>query len=264
MAEEPPAAPGSGPAIAPTTAPGIAFNYRYAFRLPGQKIASVQEQHAQACEKLGLSRCRIAGMRYRLVNERDIEAMLAFKLDPAIARQFGKAGIETVANNEGMLIDSEISGDDAGAAIAAANRSEAQLSDDLERIEAQLARAGLAAAERDRLQAEAQQLRQTIRANRDARDEQRESLATTPMVFQYGSGDLVPGFDTHSPMRQALEAAGDNLIGGAAFLFVALATLLPWGVLLLLLWWLVRRLAPKFGSRRAAGPEPQAGGSVES
>lgn len=261
VAEAPPAA-GSGPAIAPTAAPGIAFNYRYAFRLPGQKIAGVQEQHAQACEKLGLARCRISGMRYRLVNERDIEAMLAFKLDPTIARQFGKAGIETVARNEGMLIDSEISGDDAGAAIAAANRSEAQLSDDLERVEAQLARSGLAAAERDRLQAEAQQLRQTIRANRNARDEQRESLATTPMVFQYGSGDLVPGFDTHSPMRQALEEAGDNLIAGAAFLFVALATLLPWALLLLVVFWLSRRFGPKLAARRAS--EPQADTPPES
>lgn len=264
VAAEPPPAPGSGPAVAPTAAPGIAFNYRYAFRLPGQKIASVQEQHAQACERLGLARCRIAGMRYRLVNERDVEAMLAFKLDPAIARQFGKAGIETVANNEGMLIDSEISGEDAGAAIAAANRSEAQLSDDLERVEAQLGRSGLAAAERDRLQAEAQQLRQTIRSNRDVRDEQRESLATTPVVFEYGSGDLVPGFDTHSPVRQALETAGDNLIGGAAFLFVALATLLPWAALLLLLWWLMRWLGPKLGPRGASGSEPKTAESVES
>src|SRR5688572_25971917 len=69
----------SGPNIAITAAPGVAFNYRYAFRLPAQSIASVQEQHAQSCEKLGVNRCRITGMRYRLVNESDIEGMLAFK-----------------------------------------------------------------------------------------------------------------------------------------------------------------------------------------
>ena len=82
-----PAAPG----IVPTAAPGVAFNYRYGFRLPAQHIAAVQRQHAAACEKLGIDRCRITGMHYRLVNDRDIEGMLAFKLDPMIARKFGSS-----------------------------------------------------------------------------------------------------------------------------------------------------------------------------
>src|SRR4051812_2612282 len=54
------------PDIAPRAAPGVAFNYRYAFRLPPKRIAQVQEEHAQACEKLGVARCRITGMLYRL------------------------------------------------------------------------------------------------------------------------------------------------------------------------------------------------------
>ncbi|HEX8527691.1 hypothetical protein, partial [Allosphingosinicella sp.] len=33
------------PGIAPTAAPGVAFNYRYAFRLPGENISRVQEEH---------------------------------------------------------------------------------------------------------------------------------------------------------------------------------------------------------------------------
>ena len=77
-----PSAPPPGPK-SPTAAPGVAFNYRYAFRLPAERVAEVQEQHAQACEQLGVARCRITGMLYRLVNDDDIEAMLAFKLDPA-------------------------------------------------------------------------------------------------------------------------------------------------------------------------------------
>ena len=47
---------------APTAAPGVAFNYRYAFRLAAPRIAEVQEQHAQMCERLTVARCRITGM----------------------------------------------------------------------------------------------------------------------------------------------------------------------------------------------------------
>jgi hypothetical protein len=255
VAEEPPmAAPppptastdSSAPNIGPSAAPGVAFNYRYAFRLPGERISAVQEQHAAACERLGLSRCRITGMRYRLVNEQDIEGMLAFKLDPAIARQFGKSGIEAVSRAEGMLVDSEISGVDAGAAIQAANRTDAQMSDDLRRIEAELAKAGLKSEERARLQSEAQQLRTMLRSNRASRDEQQESLATTPMVFQYGSGDLVPGFDTRSPMSSAFKQAWANIVESLAAMFLILLTVLPWALLALLGFWLFRKLRHRF------------------
>jgi hypothetical protein len=233
------AAPASAPppGIAPTSAPGVAFNYRYAFRLPGERISAVQEQHAAACEKLGLDRCRITGMRYRLVNEDDVEAMLAFKLDPAIARQFGKDGIGLVTRSEGMLVDSEISGEDAGSEIAAATRSEARYREDLERIEGQLAGGGLKSAERAEL------LRESIRAVRANRADRQESLAKTPVIFNYGSGDLVPGFDDRSPIQSALERAGENFISGLAALLVIGLTLLPWALLALLLFWFYRRFA---------------------
>lgn len=241
----PPISSRAGPEISVTAAPGVAFNYRYAFRLASEQIRIVQEQHAQACEKLGVDRCRITGMRYRLVNDSDIEAMLAFKLDPAIARQFGKSGIEAVEKAEGMLTESEISGEDVGTQIDAGTRTAAQLGEDLREIEQQLARIGLRSPERAELQAQAQQLRESIRANRANQADRRESLARTPMVFAYGSGDLVPGFDTRSPLRDAIEEAGGNLIGSLAVMLVLAVSLLPWALLALLGWWIWRRWRPR-------------------
>jgi hypothetical protein len=239
------------PAIAPTSAPGVAFNYRYAFRLAGERIGAVQEQHAQACEKLGITRCRITGMRYRLAGDDDIEGMLAFKLDPALARAFGKEGIDAVTRAEGMLVDAEVSGEDVGSKISAARRSEAELEEELKRVEAELARSGLRGAERAELQIRVQQLRDQIRATRTTRGEQQESLATTPMVFHYGSGELVPGFDGRPRLRQALDDAIDNFLAGLAWIFVALITLLPWALVAGLLVWGGRKLA-----RRFTPPEP--------
>jgi hypothetical protein len=243
------------PGIAPTAAPGVAFNYRYAFRLAGERIAAVQEQHAAACEKLGIARCRITGMSYRLVGNRDIEGMLAFKLDPAIAREFGRVGIEAVNRAEGMLVDAEISGEDAGARIAAATRGEGRLADDLKKVEAQLARPGLPSAERAELQVQAQQLREQIRATQTEKTAQQESLATTPMVFKYGTGDLVPGFDGRPRLKQAMQQALDNLLGGLLWIAVALITLLPWLLLAGLGFWAFRRWWPRASlSREPLGP----------
>jgi hypothetical protein len=234
-------ADGAGPNINVTAAPGVAFNYRYAYRLANARIQAAQEAHAQMCERLTVARCRITGMRYSLVNERDISASLELKLDPAIARQFGKEATKVVTDAEGMLVDQQISGTDVTPTIEGANRGRAQLQDELDRINRELARPGLANVLRDRLLSEAQQVRAQIRALGEQREAAEESLATTPMAFFYGSGRTVPGFDEERPVGRALERARDNFLGAVGFLIVAAATLLPWALLLALLLWLGRR-----------------------
>lgn len=247
----------AGPNVGPTAAPGVAFNYRYAFRLAAPRISEVQEQHAQMCERLTVARCRITGMHYRVVNDRDIEAMLAFKLDPALARVFGRQGVEAVVRAEGMLTESEITGTDVGTAIRAAGRSLADLEADLARIQARLSQR-IASGERESLEYEAQQLRGQIRALRDTRSEQQESLATTPMVFRYGSGDLVPGFAQRPTLRQALQRAADNFLDGATMLLILVITLLPWALALALIWAIVRYVRRRWFPKKEAEAPPAA------
>jgi hypothetical protein len=229
--EEAAPADAASPGISVSSAPGVAFNYRYSFRVPNAKISAVQEEHAQACEKLGLDRCRITGMRYRLVSNDEVSAMLAFKLDPTLARDFGKQGIAAVTKAEGMLVDSEITGTDAGAVIEGANRQSAGLRDELAKVEEQLKRTGLSAGERTELTQQAASLREQIRSASATRTEARESLATTPMVFDYGSGDLIPGFDGASPIREAFRTATGTFLTMLGFAIIAIGALLPWALL---------------------------------
>jgi hypothetical protein len=236
-----PSTDGAGPDISVTAAPGVAFNYRYAYRLANARIQAAQEAHAQMCERLTVARCRITGMRYSLVNERDISASLELKLDPAIAREFGKQAIKVVTDAEGMLVDQQISGIDMTPAIAGADRGRAQLGDEIARIERELARPGLSNVVRDRLLSEAQQLRAQVRALGEQRQAAEDSLATTPMAFFYGSGQTVPGFEDDRPIARALDQAGRSFQGALGFLIVAGATLLPWALLIGLGVWLWRR-----------------------
>jgi hypothetical protein len=231
-----------GPNISVSAAPGIAFNYRYAFRLPNARIQAAQEAHAGMCERLGVARCRITGMRYSLVNERDISASLELKLDPAIARAFGKDAAKVVTDAEGMLVDQQISGVDAGSSIERANRGRAELQDELERVERELARPGLSSVVRDRLLSEAASLRSQIRGLGEQKAADEESLAKTPMVFFYGSGRAIPGFDEPRPLTDAFDRAGYNFLSALGMLIILLATLLPWLALAGLLYWLYRQL----------------------
>ncbi len=249
-----------GPNISVTAAPGVAFNYRYAYRLPNARIQTAQEAHAAMCEKLGVTRCRITGMRYSLVNERDVSASLVLKLDPAIARQFGKDASKVVTDSEGMLVDQQITGVDAGSSIQRANRGRAELQDELDRVNRELARSGLSNAVRDRLLSEASQLRAQMNALGAQKEADEESLAKTPMAFYYGSGKTIPGFDEPQPLKDAFARAAYNFLSVIGFLLIAVATLLPWLVLGALGIWAYRRYRPRWsyqdGGYRTGEPGP--------
>jgi hypothetical protein len=255
--EEAPASTDSASPPAPgvdvTAAPGVAFNYRYAFQLPSGRVSAAQEAHATACEKLGLDRCRITGMRYRLVGQRDVEAMLALRLDPTIARAFGKQATDVITQAQGLLVDQEITGEDVGSRIKSATRSESQLRADLAKIEADLRIIKATDSRRGELVARADELKRQIAALSQARSGDEEALAGTPMVFRYGSGDVIPELDTRSPIRNALRTAADSFTMMISFALLLVASLLPWAILLGLVWWVIAQARKRFGSGGSSG-----------
>lgn len=234
------------PSISPTAAPGVVFNYRYDFSLEAPRIAEVQERHAAACEGLGVNRCRITAMHYRQLDEgREVEAVLEFRLEPVIARRFGRAALEVVQQADGSLVQAQITGTDVGTSIDADTRSIAQLQDDLRRLDAQIASRTVAEPDKDGLRQQAEALRQRIRALQETRGERQLSLATTPMAFAYGSD---ASYSERPNFRRALDSAGDAFLWGAYALTVAVTLLLPW-VLLALLGWLAFRFVRQRRSR---------------
>lgn len=238
-----------GPGIALTAAPGVAFRYAYDFRLPAARISSTQEAHAQACEALGIARCRITGMHYAVGRgASDISASLDFKLDPGIARKFGTGGIDTVVKAGGKLGSVDITGTDAGGAIKAIDQASARQRADLDRIEQQLAKLPAKARERVTLQEQADGLRQSLNANAASKGEQKESLATTPMHFDYGTTDSFAGFDADSPIAIGLSLAQQSFLAAMSLLTIVLAGGLPWALLALAGWWTLRRVRRRFAA----------------
>ncbi|TPG54916.1 hypothetical protein EAH76_09990 [Sphingomonas glacialis] len=226
----------------------MAFAYRYAFRMPAAKIAQAQEAHAQACEKLGPARCRITGMRYRLLGENNVEAMLAFKLDPGLARGFGRDAIASVTAESGKLVDAEISGTDAGAAIKQLETDAARLDEQRKRNAALLDNPKLKADQRSELSTRQAELDQTAAATRDSKAAQQESLAVTLMVFDYGAGPAVRGFDPSAPLTSAANTAIGSAQFTLALLLGGLALFGPPGlvaIVVVLLWrrWRPRKIA---------------------
>ena len=246
------------PDISPTAAPGVAFNYNYAFRLENNRIAPVQEAHARMCETLGVDRCRITGMRYRLLGENNIEAALDFKLAPELARGFGQRGIAGVEQAGGRLVDAEITGTDAGAVITSAGTERARAADELRRLDEAIARARNGT-ERAELQAQRAEIARRIEAAQATTAQARDSLAQTPVNFLYESGPAVRGFDTSAPITSALDTAVGSAQATFAVLLGIIAIFGPPALAIGLALWLFFQARAWWRRRRPAAAPVQAG-----
>ncbi|MBX9796208.1 hypothetical protein [Sphingomonas sp.] len=217
-----------GPRIAMAAAPGVAFSYNYFFRIAGERVQRLQESHAQACEALGVARCRIVAMRYdQGSTAADAEGSIDFNLDPGLARKFASQGIDALVKAGGTLGGVSISGEDAAGAIDRIDDDMAPLRSQLAQIESDLARLPPRATERDTLRHQADDLRQRIDAGRRARQDQSASLATTPVRFAY-QPDNQGWFSANAPLGIAVRLAQWSFGAAATVLLAVLAGGLPW------------------------------------
>ena len=186
--------------------------------------------------------------------------MLSFLVDPEIAGQFGREGVRAVEGADGELADSEISGTEVGTALKSNAAEIEALEAELERVEARLATRGLRWRERERLDEERQGLRRQIAQLRSTAQMQERQLATTPILFRYGSGAYAPGPAPQATVGEAAERAADNFLGVLNILLIVFVTLSPWVLTGLLIWGAVRFAGAGSSGRRSRArrraPEP--------
>jgi hypothetical protein len=225
----------AAPRIGIEAAPGVAFDYAYTFRLVDKHIARVQEEHAAACETLGVQRCRIVDVRYQLSDEKLVEAQTQFKLEPGIARRFGANAIASVEKAEGVLADASVAGEDVGTEILASQQRSAGSEAEIARLEARLKAGGLDKRERAELLAQIGQMRGQLGDERQTRRSGEARIAWTSVAFNYVSDGGLPGIGHENPFANA----GETLMrsGSTALTFVLTlgAAVLPWGILLALI-----------------------------
>jgi hypothetical protein len=223
----------SPPDISPTAAPGVAFNYAYEFSLPDDRIAATQEAHAGACESLGLARCRITGMSYSVDQNEQVVAELDLKLDPLIARQFGKSAQKAVVDHDGKLVRLDIGSSDEGQAIEQATRQKGDVASQIAQLQQELAKAKPGTDAHANILSQIQALQHQESQESQAIASSQAALASTPMELHYYGRGGVPGF-RGNPVREAWHTFVTTVVWIVGILLQALAVLIPLGLLVAL------------------------------
>jgi hypothetical protein len=224
----------SSPDISPSAAPGVAFNFAYQFSLPDDRISATQEAHAAACERLGLTRCRITGMSFTVDQNEQVAAELDLKLDPAIARQFGKSAQQSVEGNDGKLIRLEIGSSDEGQVIDQTTKQRTDATSQIAQLQAELAKAKPGTTARANLMSQIQALQERASEQSRTIETSQATLASTPMEFHYYGRGGVPGF-RGNPIREAWQTFVRTVVWLVGMLLQALAVLVPLSLLIALL-----------------------------
>lgn len=247
----------ASPDIAPSAAPGVAFSYGYDFKVDDRRISGLQETHAAACEKLGIARCRITGLRYSVGENEQVSAMLQVKLDPTIARQFGKGAVANVEHVGGKLVNAEFSGEDEGSTIRTTAAQRSDIETRIAEIERRLN--GLKPGDRERteLQQQLDELRRQASEARQRIAASEERLANTPMTFNYYGKGGVPGFGGENPIAEAWRLMVSSAVTLVSLLLKFVAVALPWAVLLALLVALYRSRVGRAARRWWTGATPE-------
>lgn len=241
---------GAPPELDANVAPGVAFDFSYTFSLPEAKIAAAQEAHARQCGKLGIARCRVTSLNFEKQRDGDVQAMLAFRIDPALALSFGRDATEIVEEADGKLETSVARGEDVGTQIVEGDKTASQLRADLSRIDAQLAIPKLSAEVKQRLLSEQREIKQRLAELGNTRGQQVEDLATTPVVFNYEPSGAILGFDRGSAAQTGLSASSTSFAAMLSVLAFAAGAFGPWILVGGLAFWAWRR----FGKKKAVTP----------
>ena len=224
---------------------GTGFDYRYAYRLPGNRVKGVLQSNADACDRIGPARCRILSMRYKVDDTNHIRAVLTIRIDPSVARAFGDAVTRNVTGSDGVLVDTEITGADSTAtarSVAVVKR----LQDQLQNARATATPEG---------QARAARIQSALATIAEVEASQGQTLATAPVLFTYDSSNALTGLGSSDAN---FRNAGQALQNSVAQLVNVLANVGPWLLLMLVVVLVLRWII----HGRAVGPDAEPAHSV--
>lgn len=225
----------------PVSAPQIAYEYSYGYRLGIGDIGPVQQKHLALCDALGVVRCRIVSLQRESNDGEFVTASLSLQVDSKIARDFGLKLDKAASDAGGDVASRSITAEDLSKDIvdtAARIKAKQALADRLLLLITNRSGKVGELVEAERAFAEAQE---ELDAARSWMATMQQRVSMSKVEISYAS-NAPSGNGFWRPVRDSFASAGQtfgNSIGAVVTFVVVVA---PWIALLLVFVWLFRKL----------------------
>jgi hypothetical protein len=223
--------------------PKLAYAYTLGFRLEGSKIAEAQESHRALCERMGPARCQVLAMQRGEADDTQTTARLKLRVATAESRSFSEALTRTVAKAGGRAIQTSVTTEDVSK----------QIVDAVARIrqrEMLVARLTEILRTRRGTVSELVEAERSVAAAQEELDQTRGWL--TELRGRVAMSDFEISYNAVAPKASpqvAKNQLGEATWGSGMAFLIAIRTLLtmliylaPWLLLLVPVFYLVRRL----------------------
>lgn len=244
--EEPAAAPkpagGAGGAQPLAVAiPQIAYIFRYSFRLPAERLASVQARHVALCDRMGPVRCQVLGLNTHSDEDGPSSATLKLRVASAEARRFGAAMAAEVGRAGGRTLDQQLESEDVSKQIVDAEARIGQRQLLVARLtEILRTRTGKVGelVEAERSVATAQE---ELDAARGWLAELRGRVALSTVEVNYAATPAAPGLQPFGSLGEDVRSSVAGFVGGLRILLSVVIFAAPWLLVIGVPSWLWRR-----------------------
>lgn len=238
-----PAGSGEAATVAAPPLAQIAYAYRYALSLPGDRGAEMMSRHELACVSAGPALCQVLSAQADWTG-RDPSGHLELRGERGWIDRFRSQLALDASGAGGRLESANTDGEDVTRDLNTATR-EAQTGETLaQRMRALEARRGGTMAQRLEVERELADLQHQLDASRIEATELNRRVETARLSLTYTPGGVLAADHPMRPVAQALNGAMGLSMGMLALLITAGSVMLPLAAIAGVVWWAMRRRRP--------------------
>ena len=245
LAQAPAAAEPAAPPAAPSAVPGggqeatadkrrqyLAYEHAISIETEEQKVAALYEQAQVACQKAEAEQCVV--LQSNLATGRNLSATLRIRAKPAGIRQ-----LITLLGGQGTIVNRSMNAEDLASPIQDSTRKLAMLADYRTRLEGLRGQAGAKLETLIQINRELAQVQSEIEARTGERAYLMQRVETEVLSINIAS---LRTSSAWTPVGFALSNFGSQFADAVSAAITVVAYLIPFGFILLVCGWIIRKL----------------------
>jgi len=220
----------------------LAYRYNYAFALPARSVAGTAQSHAQQCLTAGPALCQVLSSSSQTYSEDNVNANLQLRAEPKWLEGFSAGVMKSVEEAKGELTRQSVSAEDLTRQILDTDARLNAQKTLRTRLEKLLATKDAKLEELLALERELARVQGGIESATTTLNVLRKRVSMSVVDINYQSQQMAVSRSAFSPIGRAFKNFAGNAASSLAGVIEFISYILPWLLLLIPGFWIIRRV----------------------